>query len=243
MSRRDAHPIALPDQAQVKSIPAIVQARMGSLRLPGKMLRQVHGKPILQYVIERLRHCPVVADIVVATSIAPADAAIAELCEQVDVRCVRGAIDDVAGRFRQVVDACGFDCFVRICGDRPLLDVDLVTRGAALYDGDIDVVTNVQPPTFPAGQTVEIVRASAFAEACTRMQDPQDREHVTRHFYRHPSDYRIVNFAADAHFDGVHLAIDTAADLERFESIVGRMDRPHWSYRLSEVVAMYREAA
>lgn len=214
---------------------------MASTRLPGKMLRRVRGTPILQYVLERLRRCPALTEIVVATSVDPADDAIADFCRMVDVRCVRGPADDVAARFRQVLDESGFDCFARICGDRPLLDPVLLSRGAELYGPGIDLVTNVQPRTFPPGQTVEIVRASALAEACLRMNDAEDREHVTRYLYQHPADYRIVNFEADVHFNDVHLAIDTEADFHRFAAIVTRMDQPHWCYGLSEIVDLYRK--
>jgi spore coat polysaccharide biosynthesis protein SpsF (cytidylyltransferase family) len=75
------------------------------------------------------------------------------------------------------------------------------------------------------------------------MKDPADLEHVTRYFYQHPSDYRIVNFTTNETFDGVHLAIDTEADFRRFSSIVERMERPHWSYGLMEVVDLYKAAA
>jgi spore coat polysaccharide biosynthesis protein SpsF len=225
------------------SVPAIVQARMASTRLPGKMLRLVRGTPILQFVIERLRHCPAIAEIIVATSVDPSDDALVDFCGALDVRCVRGPGDDVAARFGQVLDASRFDCFARICGDRPLLDPALLSRGIALYGPGVDVVTNVQPRTFPPGQTVEIVRTEAFSDARRRMQDAQDREHVTRYFYQHAADYRIVNFNADAHFDDVHLAIDTEADFYRFAAIVARMDRPHWCYGLAEIVDMYRNPA
>jgi spore coat polysaccharide biosynthesis protein SpsF len=216
---------------------------MGSTRLPGKMLRVVHGKTILQYVIERLSHCPAIGEIVVATSIEPADAAIVDFCHVEGLPCVRGPSDDVAARFEQVVNTFGFECFARICGDRPMLDAALLSRAASLYDDDVDVVTNVQPRTFPAGQTVEIVRARPFAAACASMREVEDREHVTRYFYRHPKEYRIINFESGGDYDGVHLAIDTDTDLRRFDAILARMDRPHWSYGLSDLVALYREVA
>ena len=227
----------------MNQIPAIVQARMGSTRLPGKMLRRVAGKPMLQYVIERLHHCEAVGDIVVATTVDEADTAIVDFCREARIACVRGPVEDVASRFRRVLDTLQCDSFARICGDRPLLDMGLLSRGATLYGQGVDLVTNVHPRTFPAGQTVEIARTGAFVDACARMTEQADREHVTRYFYQHPSEYRIVNFDAERRFDGVHLAIDTERDFQRFESIVHRMQRPHWSYDLNEVVALYREAA
>jgi spore coat polysaccharide biosynthesis protein SpsF len=229
--------------ASRRRVPAIVQARMSSRRLPGKVLRDVAGKPLLQYVLERVQDCPAIGEIVVATSVDHADDAIVEFCRSMDVPCARGPMDDVAGRFEQVVDASAFDCFARICGDRPLLDPRLLEQAAALYGDGVDVVTNVWPPTFPPGQTVEIVRADAFARARACMREAADREHVTRYFYRHGTDYRIVNFTATARFDDVHLAVDTEADLQKFSAMVARMERPHWSYGLREVVALYREVA
>lgn len=225
------------------TVPAIVQARMSSSRAPGKMLRVVEGRPLLQYVIDRLRHCPAIQDIVVATSRDASDDPIAAFCSAAALPCHRGPLEDVAGRFLAVIADRRDPLFARVCGDRPLLDTTLLERAVALIDPDVDLVTNTHPRTFPTGQAVEIVRTAAFAAAYPRMDEPEDREHVTRFFYRHAGEFRIRNFSSDLAAADVHLAVDTEEDVRRFETIVRRMTRPHWTYGLSEIVRFYRDVA
>ena len=222
-------------------VAAIVQARMSSRRAPGKMLREVGGQPVLQYVLERLQHCAAIGDVVVATSVDKSDDAIAEFCEDRKIACVRGPLEDVAGRFLQVLNSRAYPAFARICGDRAMLAGELLERAVSLLTPDVDLVTNTQPKTFPAGQTVELVRSAALVAAYPQMIEDDDREHVTRYFYRRASQFRIANFALDRPANDVHLAIDTEDDLQRFGAIVQRMNRPHWTYTLSEIVTLYRD--
>jgi spore coat polysaccharide biosynthesis protein SpsF (cytidylyltransferase family) len=223
---------------------AIVQARMNSRRLPGKMLRQLADRPVLQHVLDRLSLVPALDLIVVATSSDPTDDPIAAFCRERDIACVRGSLDDVAGRFCAVLDQYPADRFVRVCGDRPLLDPALVDRGLEMFsEGGVDVVTNVHPPSFPAGQTVEIVAADVFRRTYRRMSDCGDKEHVTPFFYRHASDFRIRNFSADEDFSGTRFVIDTADDAMRLERVLGLMTRDHSTYSVSELAALYRQAA
>jgi len=113
---------------------------------------------------------------------------------------------------------------------------------ALFHAGNHDVVTNVFPRSFPPGQSVEVLRASAFSAACASMTRADEREHVTLHFYEHPERYRIVNFAAEVACAGVRLCVDTADDLDVIETLVSRMSRPHWEYRFDELLPLYREA-
>lgn len=223
-------------------IGAIVQARMGSSRLPGKSLRPIAGRPLLQYVLDRLQRCPDVDRIVVATSTATGDDLLARYCEDRGVVCVRGSENDVASRFMGVLEREPMDAFVRVCGDRPLLDHALVSRAVGLYRaGDDDLVTNAWPATFPPGQTVEVVRTATFQRAFAGM-NAQDREHVTPLFYRDHQRFRIQNFTADADYSGVRLVVDTQADARVIEGIITRMHRDHWTYSLDEIAAFYRAA-
>src|ERR1044071_4155673 len=127
----------------------IVQARMTSRRLPGKVLHVVAGKPLMQYLLERIRAHFNSEKIVVATSSDPSDKPVSEFCAGFGVDCYRGPLDNVADRFKEVVDAYSFDNFVRVSGDSPLLDARLIERGLNTFrEGDFDLVTNVLPRTF-----------------------------------------------------------------------------------------------
>jgi spore coat polysaccharide biosynthesis protein SpsF len=219
----------------------IIQVRMGSQRFPGKVLHRVAGKPMLQYLLERLARCRTVSERVVATSDTDQDLPVVRFCQDQGVACRRGPLEDVAERFRQVVDAYRLDAFVRTSGDSPLLDPGLVDRAVARFrEGDAEIVTNVLERTFPKGQSVEVVNAETYRRGLAEVREAADREHVTRWFYNHRERFRIVNLRARQDDSGVQLSVDTGEDMERFAAIVGRMDRPHWEYGLEEILQFYR---
>lgn len=214
---------------------------MTSTRLPGKVLRRFGERTTLEYLIERLRHCEQVDEVIVATSDDPTDDPVAALCERLGVMHHRGPLLDVAGRYIEVVDRFALDAFVRVTGDSPLLDHRLVDRGAALFrSGDWDVVTNVFPSTFPSGQSLEVVAADAFRRARAAMSEPDEIEHVTRYFYKHPDQFRIHNFEAQRDEGHLDVSLDTEDDARLIAAILERMDRPHWEYTSDEIVDLYR---
>jgi spore coat polysaccharide biosynthesis protein SpsF len=225
-------------------IGVFVQARMTSERLPGKVMAQVQGRPMLQYLLERLGRCSEVAQAVVLTSDHPADAAIAAFCSGFGVECFRGDLLNVAKRFLDALDCYGWDGFVRISGDSPMLDQRLVDRAVSVFRQDRwDLVSNVMPRSWPPGQSVEVVRSEAFRRVVPRMDRPAYREHVTPYFYENQCQFRIFNILSETQLTAVRLSVDTKADLEVFARIVGRMDRPHWQYGLEEIVELYRQVA
>jgi spore coat polysaccharide biosynthesis protein SpsF len=221
-------------------IGAIIQARMSSERLPGKVLAEVAGKPLLRYILERLEHCESLDEIVVATSLDESDTPVEEYCRDRGVPCYRGSLDDVAGRFTSLLREHPFNVFVRVNGDSPLLDQGLITSGIELFQsGDFDLVTNIFPRSFPKGQSVEIIRAVAFVDAYERMREKAELEHITRYFYMHPKEYRIHNFTHSENLNNIQLSIDTADDLKVFSAIISQMSRPHWEYALDEILPLY----
>jgi spore coat polysaccharide biosynthesis protein SpsF len=222
-------------------IAAILQARMSSSRLPGKVLRPLCGKPTLAYMFERLEHSRSLDRFIVATSTDASDDPIEEFCASAGVTCHRGPLDDVAGRFLEVIDLFELSGFVRLTGDCPLQDQGLIDRGLELFSGgQYDVVTNVAPRTFPAGQSLEIVSADAFRRAYGLMSEPDEREHVTLFLYRHPELFGIHNLRASHDDSSIDVSLDTEQDANLIEAILARMDRPHWDYSSDEIVALYR---
>jgi spore coat polysaccharide biosynthesis protein SpsF len=209
----------------------IIQARMSSSRLPGKVLKNVCGKPMLAYLLERLSHCKNTSEIVVATSNDRSDQPIADFCSVLKVACFRGSLANVAKRIHDALSCYGFDVFVRISGDSPLLDQRLVDTGLNLFlNGECDMVTNILPRTFPKGQSVEILNSDVFAQAFYKMIDQQDLEHVTPYFYRNSEHYRIRNFESEIQSGHIQLSVDTDEDFLNFERIIKAMDRDHWHY-------------
>ena len=227
---------------------AVVQARMGSTRLPGKVLMELDGRPALDYLLERLRHAQTPDAVIVATSVQPADDAIARHCAAAGVRCHRGAHDDVAARLLAGAEAAGLDALVRVNGDSPLLDQALVDRGVRLFrQGGRDLVTNVHPRSFPRGQSVEVIDCASLRGVLSRLS-AQDREHVTAGLYRDPDGLTIENFDAGA--DGMgpdggetRLVLDTPQDARSIEAVLRAMRRPHWQHGWTEVLALARAQA
>ena len=223
-------------------IAAIVQARMGSERLPGKVLEVVEGKPLLAYLLERLALARSLDGVVVATSDDATDDAVASFCRRVGVDCHRGSLEDVAGRILAAVRARGLDAFVRISGDSPLLDQALVDHAVALLnDTGCDLATNVYPRrTYPRGQSVEAFRSTAFERGYALASEADDFEHVTPVFYRHADEFSISSFTHEPSLGDVRLVVDTADDLAAFSEIVAAMDRPHEDYDLDAVLEVCR---
>ncbi|MEW6664756.1 MAG: NTP transferase domain-containing protein [Thermodesulfobacteriota bacterium] len=219
----------------------LIQARMSSERFPGKVLHEVNNKPMLQYLLERLEHGSHGLPLVVATSSEPSDAPILEFCTALGVTCFRGSLGDVAGRFREAAERYGFEAFVRVSGDSPLLDPTLVELAVRTFlEKGGDLVTNVQERTFPKGQSVEVVRKSSFDRACACMTEPADREHVTRYLYLHPESFVIHNLRFEEPCGEVHLSVDTPEDMDRFRRMVLSMERPHWEYDLRDALQLFR---
>lgn len=221
---------------------AIVQARMSSARLSGKVLLPLAGKPVLAYLLERLERCRSLTDVVVATSTDASDDPIAGFCASVGVPCHRGALDDVAGRFLSASDAYGLDGFVRVNGDSPFLDQRLVDRGVELFRAKpCDLVTNLLPRTFPRGESVEVVSIEALRRAHEEMGSADDREHVTAYLYREPDRFEIRGFSAPEDWSDVRLVVDTEEDMELLAQMIERMTKPDWEYDCAALVGLARE--
>lgn len=220
-------------------VTAIVQARMSSSRLPGKVLMEVAGKPLLLYLLDRLQRSERLNGIVVATSSDPSDDILVDFCRDVPVSCIRGPLEDVAGRFVLALVQNPADGFVRVCGDSPLLDHRLVDRAVGIFQGGkFDLVTNTLVRDHPDGQSVEVVRAETFLRIYQTLEDPGHFEHVTLYFYHHPERFVIHDIKAAHDYSGLNFVVDTPEDLQAFAGLLTKMDRPHWEYSLDDLVRL-----
>lgn len=171
---------------------AIIQARMSSSRLPGKVLRPLAGFPMLWHIVERARQCLTVDDVTVATSTEASDDPLAEFCRQSGIPCHRGSLGDVMGRFLEVLDGRSNPYCVRITGDCPLIHppfIDRQVRVLEASEGDM-VWIGAHTPLLE-GQGVHSVRS--LRRAAERSSHPDDREHVgSRYLAEHPQEFRII---------------------------------------------------
>jgi spore coat polysaccharide biosynthesis protein SpsF (cytidylyltransferase family) len=225
-------------------IAVVVQARMSSARLPGKVLAPVAGRPLLGYLLERLALARRPDATIVATSDQPEDDEVAAFASAAGVSVQRGPLADVAGRVAAVAASFELDAVVRVSGDSPLLDPAIVDRAVELWEaGGEDLVTNVFPRSFPVGQSVEVLSRDALERVAAEARDPDDREHVTSWIYANRDRFRIANFEHERDESRIRLAVDSAEDLRRIERIVAAMSAPHTEYGLSELLRLEREGA
>jgi spore coat polysaccharide biosynthesis protein SpsF len=199
----------------------VVFARLDSFRLPGKALLPIAGKLLIDRVIGRSLKTPGSPSVVVATSDRTTDDPIANHLESQGVAVFRGAAQDVAGRALACAEAYDLERFVRISGDSPFIAPDLIaaclTRSR---EGGADLVTNVFPRSYPVGVSVEAITTAAMRRIVEEIEDPKDREHVTRYAYRESGRFLIENLApSDRHYAGVSLAVDTPRDHQRADWI------------------------
>jgi len=220
-------------------IGAIIQARMTSNRLIGKVLRNLCGKPMLQYLLESTVHCEGIENLIVATSTESTDDPIYQFCKTYGVSCKRGSLEDVAGRFAEIIQDLNLDTFVRISGDSPLLDYRLISRAVENFKkGNYDISTNVLKRTFPKGQSVEVIRALTFLNAYPLMSSVYEREHVTAYFYARRNDFSIYNFESGNDYGRIQLSVDSQEDMHQIAQLVARMKKPHWEYTFEDLVAL-----
>lgn len=191
----------------------IVQARMTSTRLPGKVLLPLAGEPMLTRLIERLRRVRRADGIVVATTTNATDDPIAALCSQLGVPCHRGSEHDVLSRYADAARVHGADVVVRITSDCPLIDPALIDQTIAAFDeGGSDYVSNMLPPTWPYGMAVEVFSAAALAQAHAEATQAAEREHVTPFLYWHQERYRLRNVASPVDLSHHRWTVDTPED-------------------------------
>lgn len=195
---------------------AIIQARMGSSRLPGKVLADVAGKPMLWHVVNRAGRARLVDEVVIATSDLVADKPIADFCQREGLACFRGSENDVLDRFFHASKAHGADVVVRITADCPLLDPGIVDKVISRFreDGQ-DYVTNVLNYTYPDGLDVEVFSATALERAWREARKASEREHVTP-YLRASGRFRIANVENESGIgtERYRWTVDEPADLE-----------------------------
>lgn len=205
---------------------AILQARMSSTRLPGKVMADLAGAPMILRQIERLKRAPSLQQIVVATSDQPSDDVLVQAMEAAGVPVFRGPLDDVLGRFVGAIDAFGSaDTGVRLTADCPLTDPDVIEATVALREATgADYAANAgDRRTFPKGLDVEVFRVAALRMAAAEADDPYDREHVTPFLYRRPERFALA-FHHQAIDEGeVRWTVDRPDDLAFVRAAYGAL--------------------
>ncbi|TLN21233.1 acylneuraminate cytidylyltransferase [bacterium] len=206
----------------------IIQARMSSTRLPGKVLKDIAGRPMLAWVVERARKAKTVTEVVVATTVEPADDPIAAFCEQMGYACTRGSLEDVLDRFYQTARQYRAGVIVRVTADCPLIDpgeIDHVVR--EFQRSGVDFAANRLPPpfgrTYPIGLDTEVCSFAALEHTWQAATEPYQREHVMPYIYEAPGRFKVLRVDHDPDYGELRWTVDTPQDLELVRAIFERM--------------------
>jgi spore coat polysaccharide biosynthesis protein SpsF len=192
----------------------IIQARMGSTRLPGKVLMDVAGQAMLQRVIERAARIDGVAEVVVATSTAQPDEAIVSACREWGIRCVRGSEDDVLSRYRLAAEEASAEAVVRVTSDCPLLDPEVSGQVVRRFvEERPDYASNIEERTWPRGLDTEVFTAEALKNADRQADQPYQREHVTPYIEEQTDRFRILPVTGGEDHSEHRWTVDTPEDL------------------------------
>lgn len=193
---------------------ASIEARMGSSRLPGKMMMLLAGQPVLSHLVDRMMTCQSLDALIIATTVNPADDAIAGWAAARAIPCFRGSEDDVLARVLGAQESLQSDVVVELCGDTPFLDPAVVDAAVAAFQkNDVDLVTTARNRSYPDGQDVEVFSLAALRDIDARCKDAGAREHVSLPFYKEPH-WRLHDLMAPAHRHrpDLRFVLDTAAD-------------------------------
>jgi glutamate-1-semialdehyde 2,1-aminomutase len=216
---------------------AIVQARMGSSRLPGKVMRSIGGKPMIELLLSRLASASTVDAVVLATSTEGANDPLARHVQSLGYSVYRGSEDDVLDRYYQAAREADADIVLRITGDCPFVDPGVVDSVVmALRDEKADYCSNVAPPTYPDGLDVEVFTAEALERAWNEASSPRDREHATP-YLRESGLFRTANVASDVDYSSERWTVDELADLELVNVIADHFS-PRTDFSWDEVIAL-----
>jgi len=225
-------------------IVSTIEARIGSTRLPGKVMKEIVGKPMLELLIERLKRAKRIDEIIVATTIKPEDRIIVKLTKRINIKCFRGSSEDVLDRVLRATKAYQGNIIVEITGDCPLLDPELVDRIIKIYlENEYDYVSNRIKMTYPRGLDAQVFSVNILDEVSKLTNDPADRENVSLYIYEHPEKYKIYNVEAPPKFyhPEYRWTVDTEEDLQFVKAIYENLYYENPYFRTGDIMKLLEE--
>ena len=210
----------------------ILQARMSSKRLKGKIMKKLSGKTIISRVVKQIQKSKKIKKIIIATSTKKEDDLIEKFCKKNKLIFYRGSLENVALRFLHIQKKFNLKSFVRINCDSPLINPKLIDKLINKYnEGDYDIVTNIFPRSFPKGQSVEVIKSKTFLKAYSLFKK-KHFEHVTNFFYDNYKKFKIFNLLSSKNFSDLRLCVDTKSDLKRLRELL--KDKNYLNLNLSK---------
>ena len=199
---------------------AIIQARYGSTRLPGKIFMKIDGKPLLWHVVNRLTYSELIDDIVIATTTSPKDDVTEEWCKENRIKYFRGSEEDVLNRYYNAAVAYPCDVIVRVTADDPFKEPNIIDKIIKkLMDENLDLACNVFPPSYPEGLDCEVFTFNVLETMEKTTNNSYDREHVTPYIYNNPDKFKIENVSSPRQLSDYRWTIDNQEDYEMVSAV------------------------
>lgn len=200
----------------MSKVVGIIQGRLGSSRFPGKTLETIAGKPILEFLICRLRNCTELDEIVLATTDSPIDDPLVNWARCQNISCFRGSETDVLDRYFKTAEKFKAQVVVRITADDPLKDPEVIDYAIRVFKQSehFDYVSNTINPTFPEGIDIEVFSFSALGKAAKEATLQSEREHVTPYIWKNEKMFSCFNFVAPENDSDIRLTVDYPIDLQ-----------------------------
>ncbi len=203
---------------------AIIQARMGSTRLPGKVLMDIGGCTMLARAVRRTERAKLLDEVVVATTINESDDVIIEECVRLGVATFRGSVEDVLDRYYRAAQWCRAEVVVRITSDCPLIDPEIIDQVVNVFlTQECDYASNSIERAFPRGLDTEVMSTEALTRAWSEAKESYERVHVTPYLHRNPRLFRLLSVKADADYSMHRWTVDVQQDLDLVRQIYARL--------------------
>jgi len=222
-------------------IAAIIQARMGSTRLPGKAMKKISTKPMLWYILQRLKRSKLINEIIIATTRKKADYIITKLAQGLGLNTYAGSEEDVLDRYYRAAKKYRAEIVVRVTSDCPLIDPEVVDRVLSLYlQAQADYATNTLKCTFPTGLDAEVFPFKALEQTWKEARQPHEREHVTPYIREHPNNFSLINLENDKDLSYMRWTVDEEKDLKFVREIYRRLYRNGRIFLMEDVLALLK---
>jgi len=226
---------------------AIIQARMGSTRLPGKVMKQLCGKTVLAHVISRVQACPLVDEVIVATTTSPSDDVIITESKKCGAKCFRGSEEDVLERYYLAAKEYKADVVVRVTADNPLVDPEVFSQMLEDFKSktecglDIDYLSNSLNRSYPLGLDAEVFTFASLERTHREAYKAYEREHVTPYIYEHPEIFSLHGQTWDKDFSAYRWTLDSEEDWILISEIYTELYKYGEIFTTDEVLALLNE--
>ena len=227
-----------------KKVGITIEARMSSTRLPGKTLKMLNGKPMLEQMIKRLKRVKLADKIVIATTVNPADKPIVELAKKLGIGFYQGSEDDVLDRVLKAAKKYDLDLIVETCGDCPVIDPGILDYEIATFlNNDYDYVGCHLKKTWPIGIDAKLFTTKTLEEVAAKTNEPADRENVSLYIYEHPEEYKIYNIEATGrrHRPDLRLVVDHQEDFDLMEIIFREMEKGNPEFDYEDILDLFEK--